>query len=62
MCTLQILWRRERLPTPGFWPREFHVYGVAKSQTQLSDFHFTCTLAHKLVNVLNTMLNKCVLS
>ena len=38
-----IPWRRERLPTPVFWPREFHgLYspGVAKSQTQLSDFHF----------------------
>ena len=32
-------WRRERLPTPVFWPGEFH--GVAKSQTRLSDFHFT---------------------
>ena len=20
----KILWRRERLPTPVFWPREFH--------------------------------------
>ena len=34
-------WRRERLPTPVFWPGEFH--GVAKSQTRLSDFHFTHT-------------------
>ena len=29
----KITWRRERLPTPVFWPREFHglyiVYGVA---------------------------------
>ena len=30
--------RRERLPTPVFWPGEFH--GVAKSWTWLSDFHF----------------------
>ena len=34
----------ERLPTPVFWPGEFHglykVHGVEKSQTQLSDFHF----------------------
>ena len=30
--------RREKLPTPVFWPGEFH--GVAKSQTWLSDFHF----------------------
>ena len=31
-------WRRESLPTPVFWPGEFH--GVAKSRTKLSDFHF----------------------
>ena len=41
----RIPWRRERLPTPVFWPGEFHglyiVHGVIKSQTQLSDFHFT---------------------
>ena len=35
----KISWRRERLPTPVFWPEEFH-HGVAKSQTGLSDFHF----------------------
>ena len=31
---------RERLPTPVFWPREFHglVHAVAKNWTQLSDF------------------------
>ena len=29
--------RREWLPTPVFWPGEFH--GVAKSQTRLSDKH-----------------------
>ena len=34
----KIAWRRERLPTPVFWPREFH--GVTESQIQLSDFHF----------------------
>ena len=37
-------WRRERLPIPVFWPGEFHgLYSpwVAKSQTCLSDFHFT---------------------
>ena len=35
-------WRRERLPTPIFWPREFQgLYGVEKSQTWLNDFHFT---------------------
>ena len=34
--------RRERLPTPVFWPGELHgliVHGVAKSRTRLSDFH-----------------------
>ena len=35
---------RERLPTPVFWPGEFHglciVQGVAKSRTQLRNFHF----------------------
>ena len=34
----KILWRRERLPTPVFWPGEFH--GVAKSWMQPSNFHF----------------------
>ena len=39
----KIPWRRERLPTPVFWPREFHgLYSpwVTKSQTRLSNFHF----------------------
>ena len=40
----KIRWRRDRLPTPVFWPREFHglytIHGVTKSQTRLSDFHF----------------------
>ena len=41
----KIPWRRERLPTPVFWPGEFHglysqsVHGVTKSQTRLSDLH-----------------------
>ena len=38
----KIPWRRERLPTPVFWPRKFHgLYRVAKSRTRLSAFHFT---------------------
>ena len=40
----KIPWRRERPPTPVFWPGEFHgllVIGVAKSQTRLIHFHFT---------------------
>ena len=37
----KIPWRRERLPTPVFWPGEFHiVHGVPKSWARLSDFHF----------------------
>ena len=39
----KIPWRREWLPTPVFWPGEFHglyIHGVAKSQTRLSNFHF----------------------
>ena len=39
----KITWRRERLPIPVFWPGESMdciVHGVAKSQTQLRDFHF----------------------
>ena len=42
----KIPWRRERLPTPVFWPTEFHgLYSpwVVKSQTWLSNFHFTFT-------------------
>ena len=42
----KIPWRRERLPTPVFWPGEFHgmyVHGVTKSLTQLRDFHFSPT-------------------
>jgi len=34
----KMAWRRERLPTPVFWPGEF--LGVAKSRTRLSDFHW----------------------
>ena len=39
----KIPWRRERLPTPVFWPGEFHglhsLWGC-KDQTRMSDFHF----------------------
>ena len=43
-----ILWRRERLPTPVFWPGQFQgerslaatIHGATKSQTWLTDFHF----------------------
>ena len=37
-------WRREWLPTPVFWPGEFHglyiVHGVPKNWTRLRNFHF----------------------
>ena len=40
----KIPWRRERLPTPVFWPREFHGlyidHGAAKRRTWLSNSHF----------------------
>ena len=47
----KISWRREQLPTPVFWPGEFHgLYvdytGVAKSRTRLRDFHFSLSLFH----------------
>ena len=43
----KIPWRRERLPTPVFWPGEFHRQkepgGLqstgSQSRTRLSDFH-----------------------
>ena len=40
----KIRWRRDRLPTPVFWPGEFHgLYSpwVARSRTRLSDFPLT---------------------
>ena len=38
----KIPWRRDRLPTPVFWPEEFHgLYSpCTQSRTRLSDFHF----------------------
>ena len=40
-------WRRQRLPTPVFWPGEFHiVHGVTKSWIQLSNFHFHPIATH----------------
>ena len=39
----KILWRREKLPTPVFWPRESHgLYSqrIVKSPTRLSDSCF----------------------
>ena len=52
----KIPWRRERLPTPVFWPREFHgLHAVAKSRTRLSDFHF-----HSALRVCAHMLQLCL--
>ena len=48
----KIHWRRERLPTPVFWPgesRDCVVHGVAKSQTRLSDLQFQFTFVLKRV-------------
>ena len=38
-----IPWRRERLPSPVFWPGEFHgLYSPwGHREIQLRDFHFT---------------------
>ena len=39
----KIPWRREQLPTPVFWPGEFHdctFHGVARRWTRMSNFHF----------------------
>ena len=44
----KIPWRRERLPTTVFWPGEFHVHGVAKSRTWLSNFHFKIIGVHEI--------------
>ena len=48
----KIPWRRERLPTPLFQPREFEdciFHGLAKSWTQLRDFH---SLTQDMYNLL----------
>ena len=50
-------WRRERLTTPVFWHGEFHrlyiVHGVAKSQSQLSNFHFTYMYIYRMYYIIN---------
>ena len=51
----KISWRRERLPTPVFWPGgllDYIVHGVTKSWTGLSAFHF-----HILAVVNNAAFN-----
>ena len=40
----RILWRRKQLPTPVFWPGEFHglyIPWVTNSPTRLRNFHFS---------------------
>ena len=45
----QVPWRKEQIPAPVFWPREFHgqrtwrvaVHRVAKGWTRPSNFHFS---------------------
>ena len=37
-----IPWRRGRLPTPVFWPEEFHGQSMGlQSRARLSNFHYT---------------------
>jgi len=36
----KIPWRRDRPPTPVFWPGEFHGLYSPWGQTRLGDFHF----------------------
>ena len=51
----KIPWRREQLPTPVFWPGEFHglensySLKVAKSWTRLSDFHFSFSFVEQIL-------------
>ena len=57
----RIPWRRERLPTPVFWPGEFHgLYspiGSHKSWTQLSNFHFQYGIKRCLQQGINEILS-----
>ena len=52
----KIPWRRARLPTPVFWPGEFHglykVCEVTKSQAQLSDFHSLRSTVYSIIQTL----------
>ena len=62
----KIPWKREQLPTPVFLPGEFHglhsmdciIYGVAKSNTQLSDFHITYINLRITKSIMNTNTQK----
>ena len=55
----KIPWRRESLPIPVFWPREFHglySHGVSKSQKWLSNFHFHLKLSQHCCCFFSTTL------
>ena len=57
----KIPWRKEWLPTPVFWPREFHgLYSLWgwKSGTQLSNFYFH-TVGPCQLSVLNIAVCMC---
>ena len=55
----KIPWRREQLPTPIFWPGEFHgLYNPwGQSQTQLSSYNF-----HVLLQSLSRVKPQCTRS
>ena len=58
----KIPWRRERLPTSVFWPRESMdciVHGVAKSWTRLSNFHSLTTWNQTHTNIIFPNSCKC---
>ena len=50
----KIHWRRDRLPTPVFWPREFH----GSMGTQLRDFHFHYTYGKESQSSVYFLLQK----
>ena len=53
----KIPWRRERLPSPIFWPREFHGLdspwgGKELDMTEQTSLHFTSSLYVNYISVL----------
>ena len=55
----KILWRRERLPTPVFWPREFHGLsspqgGKESETTERLSLHFTLMFIAALLAITST--------
>ena len=57
----KIHWRRDRLPTPVFWPREFHgLYGPwGHKESDTSNFHFTPLLLFPFCPIMNQHLKFC---